>query len=75
MAKKWDSARFIPYLQAHTNTYAPIEKLREIYNTCLSLPDVCGFAVAYVQALQTFPCVLFALLLTAAAGDQRKGHK
>ena len=46
MAKKWDSARFIPYLQAHTNTYAPIEKLREIYNTCLSLPDVCGFAVA-----------------------------
>ncbi|MBE6688849.1 MAG: TIGR01212 family radical SAM protein [Ruminococcaceae bacterium] len=46
MAKKWDSARFIPYLQAHTNTYAPMEKLRELYEKCLVLPDVCGFAVA-----------------------------
>lgn len=46
MSKKWDSAKFIPYLQAHTNTYAPVERLREVYGTCLSLPDVCGFAVA-----------------------------
>lgn len=46
MAEKWDSARFIPYLQAHTNTYAPIEKLKEIYEECLSFPDVCGFAAA-----------------------------
>ncbi len=46
MAKKWDSARFIPYLQAHTNTYAPLDRLKEIYELCLSLPDVCGFAVA-----------------------------
>lgn len=46
MAKKWDSARFIPYLQAHTNTYAPLERLKAIYEKCLALPDVCGFAVA-----------------------------
>lgn len=46
MSKKWDSAKFIPYLQAHTNTYAPLEKLKQIYEACLALPDVCGFAVA-----------------------------
>ena len=46
MSKKWDSAKFIPYLQAHTNTYAPLERLREIYEECLSFPDVCGFSVA-----------------------------
>ncbi len=46
ISSKWQSARFIPYLQAHTNTYAPLERLKEIYEKCLSLPDVCGFAVA-----------------------------
>ncbi|MBQ9940489.1 MAG: TIGR01212 family radical SAM protein [Clostridia bacterium] len=46
MNKKWESTKFIPYLQAHTNTYAPIEKLKKIYNTCLAFPDVCGFSVA-----------------------------
>lgn len=37
--KKWVSIGYIPYLQANTNTYAPIEKLKEIYNEVLNLPD------------------------------------
>lgn len=43
---KWDVKKFIPYLQAHTNTYAPIEKLKEVYNNVLKLPDCVGFNIA-----------------------------
>ena len=44
--KKWDTNKFIPYLQAHTNTYAPIEKLRDIYRQVLSLPNKVGINIA-----------------------------
>ena len=30
MEKKWKDAKFMPYFQAGTNTYAPISKLREV---------------------------------------------
>lgn len=43
---KWDVSRFVPYLQAHTNTYAPIEVLEEIYNEAASLPGAVMLAVA-----------------------------
>ena len=43
---KWDAKKFIPYLQAHTNTYAPIEKLKDVYDRVLSLPDCVGFNIA-----------------------------
>lgn len=46
MLKKWDTAKFIPYLQAHTNTYASVEKLRRIYETALSLPGAVGLSIA-----------------------------
>ena len=38
--------RFIAYFQAYTNTYGPIEKLREIYETALKEPAVCGISIA-----------------------------
>ena len=44
--KKWDTNKFIPYLQAHTNTYAPIEKLRDIYRQVLDLPNKVGINIA-----------------------------
>ena len=44
--KKWDTNKFIPYLQAHTNTYAPIEKLRDIYGQVLNLPNKAGINIA-----------------------------
>ena len=31
MSSKWDVVAWIPYLQAHTNTYAPIPQLRRTY--------------------------------------------
>lgn len=35
----------IAYFQANTNTYAPTEKLREIYNKALAFPDIAGISV------------------------------
>ncbi len=46
VASKWDVERFVPYLQAHTNTYAPLEKLEEVYNTCASFEGAVMLAVA-----------------------------
>ena len=44
--RKWDTDRFIPYLQAHTNTYAPIERLRAVYEETLSLPGAVAMHIA-----------------------------
>ena len=44
--RKWDTDRFIPYLQAHTNTYAPLARLREVYEEVLSLPHAVAFHIA-----------------------------
>lgn len=46
MQKKWTGQRYIAYLQAYTNTYAPIARLREVYATTLAQPGVIGLAIA-----------------------------
>jgi len=46
MEKKWKHGKYIAYLQAFTNTYAPVEKLREIYTQLISIPDVVALAIA-----------------------------
>lgn len=38
--------RFIAYFQAYTNTYAPVDRLRNIYETALKNPSVCGISIA-----------------------------
>lgn len=43
--KKWPDARYIGYFQAYTNTYAPLEQLKEYYETILELPGVVGLAI------------------------------
>lgn len=43
---KWGITPYIPYLQAGTNTYAPIDVLREIYEAALSLPGAVGLSIA-----------------------------
>ena len=43
---RWRDARVIAYFQAHTNTYAPLPVLKELYETALAVPDVCGLSVA-----------------------------
>lgn len=46
LSSKWSTARCIPYFQAHTNTYAPTSRLRELFEEALSLPDVVGLNIA-----------------------------
>lgn len=46
MNKKWRSGKYIAYFQAYTNTYAPVDELREKYMSILNLDDVVGIAIA-----------------------------
>lgn len=45
MNKKW-TGKYIGYFQARTNTYAPVNILKEKYETILKLPDVIGLSIA-----------------------------
>lgn len=45
--KKWpDAAQYIPYLQANTNTYAPLDELKAKYEVLLRQENIAGLAVA-----------------------------
>lgn len=46
MGKKWQNTKYIPYFQANTNTYAPLEKLKALYEEALSQENVVGLAIA-----------------------------
>lgn len=46
MHKKWPNAKYIGYFQAFTNTYAPVDVLREKYETILNLDDVIGLSIS-----------------------------
>ena len=46
MSDKWPDAAYIAYFQAHTNTYAPVPVLRELYYAALSDPRIEGIAIA-----------------------------
>ena len=46
MLKKWPKAKYIGYFQARTNTYAPVEKLKEVYEPILKQDNVVGLNIA-----------------------------
>ena len=46
MRRKYRAAKFIAYFQAYSNTYAPVERLRELYAEALGVDDVVGLIVA-----------------------------
>jgi len=46
MSRKYKAQKFMAYFQAYSNTYAPVERLREIYAEALSVKDVVGLIVA-----------------------------
>lgn len=46
LAAKWKDFRCISYFQAHTNTYAPVSRLRELFEQALTLPDAVGLNIA-----------------------------
>ena len=46
LSSKWSTERCIPYFQAHTNTYAPLEVLREKYEAVVGLEGVVALSIA-----------------------------
>lgn len=46
MLKKWPQAKYIGYFQANTNTYAPVEELKEKYEEILKIDNVVGLNIA-----------------------------
>ena len=46
LAKKWPKAKYIAYFQARTNTYAPLNILKEKYEEVLKIDNVIGLFIA-----------------------------
>jgi len=46
MINKWKELKFIAYFQAFTNTYAPVDKLKEIYEPFINKEEVVGISIA-----------------------------
>lgn len=43
--RKYGKVPIVAYFQTNTNTYAPAEKLRDIYFSVLECPEVCGISI------------------------------
>ena len=46
MAGKYRGSRYIAYFQAYTNTYAPVERLRELFTPVVEREDIAVLSVA-----------------------------
>lgn len=46
VSSKWSDVFYIPYFQAHTNTYAPITVLKEKFDRAIELPDTVGLSIS-----------------------------
>ena len=46
MNEKRADGLYIPYFQAGSNTYAPVERLREMYETAISVENCAGLSIA-----------------------------
>ena len=46
LKQKWPSAKYLAYFQAYTNTYAPVPRLREVYEQALAQENVVGLSIS-----------------------------
>ncbi len=46
MEKKWPRAKYLAYFQAYTNTYAPLDRLKVMYEEALAEKNVVGLSIA-----------------------------
>lgn len=46
LSSKWNTGKCIPYFQAHTNTYAPTERLRDLFERATALDGAVGLNIA-----------------------------
>ena len=73
-ARKYPDMKYLAYFQAFTNTYAPLERLRQLYEEALAVDDVVGIVIgtrpdcvtdellSYLQELQNSPRHPFVLM-------------
>ena len=45
LARRYKAKKFIAYFQSFTNTYAPVERLRMLYDEALTVSDVVGLSI------------------------------
>jgi uncharacterized protein len=45
LARRYKARKFLAYFQSFSNTYAPLAKLRELYEQALSVPDIVGLTI------------------------------
>jgi radical SAM protein (TIGR01212 family) len=45
LARRYGAAKFIAYFQSFSNTYAPVARLRELYDAALTYPQVVGLSI------------------------------
>ena len=45
LGKRYKARKFLAYFQAHTNTYAPVERLEALYREALAVPGVVGLCI------------------------------
>ena len=45
-ARKYQAMKFLAYFQAYTNTYAPLEDLRRLYEEALQHPKIVGLVIS-----------------------------
>ncbi len=46
ICSKWPAAQYLAYFQAHSNTYAPVSRLRPLFEEALALENVVGLCIA-----------------------------
>ncbi|MEG2502857.1 MAG: TIGR01212 family radical SAM protein, partial [Anaerovoracaceae bacterium] len=46
LSTKWPNAKHLAYFQNHTNTYAPVNVLREKFEAALADPNIMGLVIA-----------------------------
>lgn len=43
--RRYKAKKYLVYFQAFTNTYAPVDRIRRLYEEALAVPDVVGLAI------------------------------
>ena len=46
LSPKWKAEKYIAYFQPFTNTYAPVSRLRQLYDPVPDMPDIVGINIA-----------------------------
>lgn len=59
MLNKWPNSKYIGYFQAHTNTYAPVDILKQKYESILNLDKVVGLSIATRPDAITEECLKY----------------